>query len=87
MWTLGHSREVRNYIYDSYPYTAEVWQAIKSLRKTEDGIPPTGWKELERDLYLWLVAGHWVVYKRLVEGQKLIVTALKPVDELEFDDT
>ncbi len=86
MWTLGYSREVRNYIYDSYPYTAEVWQAIKSLRQTKDGIPPSGGKALEPDLYLWVVAGHWVVYKRLVEEQRLIVTVLKSIDEPEFDD-
>ncbi len=87
MWTLGYSREVRNYIYDSYPYTAEVWQAIKSLRQTTDGLPPSGWRALEPDLYLWMIADHWVVYKRLVEAQKLIVTALKPIDESAFDDT
>jgi hypothetical protein len=86
MWMLGYSREVRNYIYDSYPYTAAVWQAIKSLRQTKDGLPPSGWRELEPDLYLWLVVDHWVVYKRLVAEQKLVITVLKPMDEAAFDD-
>jgi hypothetical protein len=86
MWTLSYSRQARNYIYDSYPYTAEVWQAIKSLRQTQDEIPPSAGRELEPDLYLWMVTGHYVVYKRLVAEQKLIVTVLKPVDEPEFDE-
>jgi len=86
MWTLGYSREVRNYIYDSYPYPAAVWQAIKSLRQTKDALPARGWRELEPDLYLWMIADHWVVYKRLVAEQKLVVTALKPVDESVFDE-
>ena len=86
MWALSYSKEVRNYIYDSYPYTEDVWQAIKSLRQTQDGIPPTGWKKLEAELYLWLVADHWVVYQRLIDEQKLIVTVLKPIAEQDFDE-
>jgi hypothetical protein len=85
MWSLSYSKEVRNYIYDSYPYTEAVWQAIKSLRQTQDGIPSTGWKKLESELYLWLVAEHWVVYQRLVDEQQLIVTVLKPIAEQDFD--
>lgn len=32
MWRIEYDRSVKNYIYDSYPYTEKVWQLIKSLR-------------------------------------------------------
>ncbi len=81
MWTVGYTQEVRNYIFDSYPYTETVWQKIKTLRQTNDGLPPRDWKEIEPAVYLWEVAGHTVVYKRLIVERKIIVTVLKPQDE------
>jgi len=83
MWTIGYSQEVRNYIFDSYPYTAEIWQQIKSLRQTSNGLPESGWKIIEPGLYLWVVAGHSVIYKRLIEERKIVVTVLKPFDDID----
>lgn len=81
MWAVEYSREVRNYIYDSYPYTDAVWQAIKSLRQTKEGIPAEGVTQLEPGVCLWEVVNHLVVYERDVERQTLIVTVVKPVEE------
>jgi hypothetical protein len=80
MWEVKYSREVRNYIYDSYPYTDAVWQAIKSLRKTDEGMPPAGYRQLEPNVFLWVVEHHLVVYERFVERRQLFVTVLKPQD-------
>ncbi len=65
MWQIKYSQEVRNYIFDSYPYTAQVWAAIKSLRESTHGLPPNNYRELEPNLMLWTVAGHEVIYQRL----------------------
>ena len=78
MWSIEYSREVRNYIYDSYPYTEQIWQAIKSLRQTLDGLPDNDWMQLELNTYRWEVANHLVIYQRIVAQKKLIITVLKP---------
>ncbi len=78
MWAIEYEREVRNYIYDSYPYTETVWQAIKSLRHTVDGLPPANYIYVEPENYLWQVAGHQVIYQRNLAEHKLVFTVLKP---------
>lgn len=39
MWKIEYSKEVRNYLYDSYPYTETIWQTMKALRHQADGLP------------------------------------------------
>lgn len=79
MWRIEYDRSVKNYIYDSYPYTEAVWRAIKTLRNRADGLPVEGAVQLELDVYLWIVEGHQVVYRRIVAAQILRVLVLKPV--------
>lgn len=78
MWSIEYSREVRNYIYDSYPYTEAIWQAIKTLRQTKDELPAEGCRQLGLETYLWEVADHTVIYQRVVAQRKLVITVLKP---------
>jgi hypothetical protein len=79
MWRIEYDKTVRNYIYDSYPYTERVWQAMKSLRTTADGLPVEGVQVLEPDVFLWEVAEHLVIYRRLTEKQTLRFLVLKRV--------
>lgn len=76
MWQIKYSQEVRNYIFDSYPYTAQVWAAIKTLRSSVNGLPPGNYRELDPDLILWTIAGHEVIYQRL--NHLLYITVVKP---------
>lgn len=85
MWTVEYSKEVRDYIFDSYPYTEKVWQALKSLRQSTDGLPPSNYLMIETETYLWKIADHLVIYQRAVTRQKLIFTVLKPVGDDGFD--
>ena len=85
MWIIEYSKEVRDYIFDSYPYTAQVWQAIKSLLSTTDGLPSSDYLMIERETYLWKVADHLVIYQRSLTQRKLIFTVLKPVGNDGFD--
>jgi hypothetical protein len=62
----------------SYPYTAQVWAAIKSLRSSVDGLPSGNYRHLEAGLILWIVAGRQVVYQRL--DDLLRVTVVKPLE-------
>lgn len=78
MWAIEYKRDVRNYIYDSYPYTETVWQAMKALCYTADGLPPDNYTPLEPEVYLWQVADHQVVYHRDLAQHKLIFVVLKP---------
>ncbi|MFN8493856.1 MAG: hypothetical protein U0350_40030 [Caldilineaceae bacterium] len=78
MWRIEYSQEVRNYIYDSYPYTETIWQTIKSLRHTLDGYPNTHYIELASNLIQWEIADHTVIYERHPEQQRLLVRVLKP---------
>jgi hypothetical protein len=81
MWEVKYTKEVRNYIYDSYPYTEAAWQAIKSLRKTKEGIPASGWNAKEPNVFLWEVADHQIIYERNVEQRILKVFVMKPRSE------
>lgn len=78
MWTVTYTKEVRNYIYDSYPYTETVWQAVKSLRQTTKGLPATGWKEKEPNVFLWEVADHQIISERNVDQRILNIFVMKP---------
>lgn len=78
MWEIRYSKEVRDYIYDSYPYTESVWQAMKSLRNTRDGIPDDKVQQLELELFLWEVAGHTIIYRRSRATRTLRFLIAKP---------
>jgi hypothetical protein len=80
MWEIKYSQEVRSYIYDSYPYTAMVWDVIKSLKNSSDGLPPTGAQLLELELYLWTVANHLVIYRRLIDERILRFAVVKSME-------
>ena len=78
MWAIEYKRDVRNYIYDSYPYTAAVWQAMKALRHTADGLPPDNYTRIGPETYHWQVADHQVIYERNLAQRRLVFTVLKP---------
>ena len=78
MWRIEYDRSVRNYIYDSYPYTEKVWRAIKSLRHTENGIPLDPVTKLEPEVFVWTVEEHLVIYRRFSEERILRFLVLKP---------
>lgn len=78
MWRIEYDRSVRNYIYDSYPYTEKVWQAMKSLRHIESGVPASDVEQLEPEVFLWIVEDHEVVYRRLLVERILKFIVLKP---------
>jgi len=78
MWQIKYTKEVRNYIYDSYPYTEAVWQAVKSLWQTSEGLPLSGWKEKEPNVFLWEVADHQILYERDMEQRSLTIFVMKP---------
>ncbi len=79
MWRIEYDRSVRNYIYDSYPYTEKVWQAIKSLRHTESGMPADSVTQLEPEVFVWTVEEHLVIYRRIRADQILRFLVLKPI--------
>lgn len=83
MWTIKYTKEVRDYIYDSYPYTEVVWQAVKSLRQLQNGVPSSDCRQLERNVFLWEVAGHLVLYERNKSDRILTVFVMKPIAEEE----
>ncbi|MCE7989611.1 MAG: hypothetical protein DYG89_51340 [Caldilinea sp. CFX5] len=72
-----YTKEVRNYIFDSYPYTEAVWQAVKSLRQTKHGLPASNWKEKEPGVFLWAVADHQILYERNIDERILKIFVMK----------
>ena len=80
MWRIEYRKEVRNYIYDSYPYTETIWQTIKALRHTPDGLPPANYITLAPNIFQWSVASHLVVYRRHWDQNKLDFLIIKPLD-------
>lgn len=80
MWKIEYSREVRNYIYDSYPYTAEIWQLLKTLRTTANGLPLEGYTEISPNIFHWTALEHVVIYERYPERNLLYFFVLKPVN-------
>lgn len=81
MWTIKYTKEVRDYIYDSYPYTEAIWQAVKSIRQLENGVPSSDCRQLEPNVFLWEVAGHLVLYERNESDHTLTVFVMKPIAE------
>jgi hypothetical protein len=83
MWKIEYSKEVRNYLYDSYPYTETVWQTIKALRHQVDGLPPAGsdYYEIETERFVWDVAAHTVVYERRSDERSLFFAVVKPSND------
>jgi len=86
MWRIEYTKEVRDYIFDSYPYTHAVWQALKSLRQTANGLPAKGWSELETEVFLWQIEEHEVLYERHRAERKLIIFVLKPSSSEALDE-
>ncbi len=80
MWRVRYDRTVRNYIYDSYPYTHDIWRAIRALERSE-GIPVAGRFSRISSVYLWTVTGHLVVYERQTSTQVIDVAYVKPLDD------
>lgn len=78
MWEIRYSKEVRDYIYDSYPFTESVWKAMKSLKNICEGLPDDKVQQLELDLFLWEVAGHTVIYRRSKVTKTLHFLIAKP---------
>ncbi len=78
MWEIKYTKEVRNYLYDSYPYTAEVWQAAKALRAMDRALPMEEHVEIEPGVYLWRVAGHFVIYRKIESEQIVRILVMKP---------
>lgn len=80
MWKIEYNKEVRNYIYDSHPYTATIWQTIKTLRHAPNGLPNTDCTEISRNVFLWEVAGHIAIFERHLDEQKIVFTVPKPAN-------
>lgn len=82
MWKIEYSKEVRNYIYDSYPYTAAIWQMLKTLRTTPNGLPADPYDEIETEpsTIKWIVLDHLIIYERHPAQQLLYFFVLKPAN-------
>jgi hypothetical protein len=79
MWEIGFSQEASNYAIDSHPYNEDVLMAIELLAFTADGLPDDGYIELEPEIFLWHVAGHSVLYRRMTQGERrLWIAVIKP---------
>lgn len=83
MWKIEYSKEVRNYLYDSYPYTAAIWQMLKTLRTTSDGLPLAAYRvtETEPMIITWQALDHLIMYERNLDRQALYFFIVKPLDE------
>lgn len=82
MWTIKYTKEVRDYIYDSYPYTEAVWQAVKALRQQPDGLPSAEYVQLEVNVFKWEIVNHTVVYERNGQNNTLTIFVMKPSAEV-----
>jgi|GEM_PF-703255 len=83
LWDIEYSLEARNYLYDSYPYTEAALIAIEELRFDQDAIPPHGCTQLETDVYLCELMGHFVVYRCIPDAKPkpmLWIAIVKPMD-------
>ena len=80
MWRVRYDRTVRNYIFDSYPYTHDIWRAIRALEQSE-GIPVAGRFSQINSVYFWTVAEHLVVYERQAAAQIIDVAYVKPLED------
>jgi hypothetical protein len=53
--------------------------ALDALAETEEGIPPEGCTQIEPAIYLWEVAQHQVIYRRITgERPRLRILVVKP---------
>ncbi len=79
MWQLEYNQEANHYALDSYPYNEEVLMAIEALALTADGLPDAAYSELEPEYYLWEVAHHTVIFRRILdETPRLRILVIKP---------
>jgi hypothetical protein len=83
MWKIEYSKEVRNYLYDSYPYTESIWQMLKTLRTTPDGLPPAQYDiaETQPVIVTWQALDHFIMYERHLERRILYFFIVKPLGE------
>ena len=77
-WEIGFSLEASSYAIDSHPYNEAVLQAIEWLSFTEDGLPTSGYVELESELYLWRIEQHYVFFQRFPTQKQLWIAVIKP---------
>lgn len=78
MWRVRFTKECRNYIIDSFPYTEKIWQTIKLLRFTEDGLPYSNYQQLSDGAYLWIISNHWVLFERDEDEKIIRVLKIQP---------
>jgi len=83
LWDIEYSREARNYLYDSHPYTENILIAIEELRFTKDAIPPEGCTQLEPGVYMCEMLRHMVVYQKVLAVNtrpSLWIAIVKPLE-------
>ena len=78
MWELEYSQAANNYALDSHPYNEEVLIAIEMLALTEDAMPAQDCRQLEPTIYLWVIAGHTVIFQRFSVSQVLRILMIQP---------
>ena len=78
MWLLEYSPEANQYALDSYPYDEDVLSAIELLALRLDALPSSDYRELEPEYYLWSVAQHTVLFRRIVLLSKIRILAIRP---------
>lgn len=82
MWALEYNQEASNYALDSYPYNEEVLMAIESLAMTTEGLPTEAYIQLEPEYYLWEIAQHTVIFRRIMdETLRLRILVIKPSND------
>ena len=80
MWTVEYTQEAGNYAIDSHPYNEAVLIAIEALALTQTGLPTEGYTEMEEGRYLWEVANHQVICRRIPERKTIRILVLKPIE-------
>ena len=78
MLQLKYKLEASNYFFDNGDLTRELQIAVEDLVFT-NGKPTKGeYYEFPRNMYVWLVYNHVVIYS--IKDNRLIVRVVKPLN-------
>lgn len=80
MWRVELNPESRNYLVDSGLHVTELLRELRRLELSDNGRPAAGMvDDMEAGVFVWGVAGHLLLFRRVEDSKVIRVLLIKPV--------
>lgn len=77
VWSLDYTDEAKYYFVDNGDFVFDLLVQIEVLKFSESGIPLEDCTQIEANIFLWKVLGHYVIYERNVNLRRIRIAVVK----------